>query len=153
VQALKVSCPQCGFLIEASPEDALCRRCLLLANFETQELGGFASRGTRRLKRIGVTLDRKYHIERPLGHGGMGSVYLAGARPARRTHRPRARFRTGEDVGSGPGSCKPAALDHRSVSASVQLWRDVLGDRLIGGFAARRLARRMAAIGFVRNRS
>jgi serine/threonine protein kinase len=48
-----------------------------LANFETQQLGGPALPGRRRQERIGLTLDRKYRVERLLGHGGMGSVYLA----------------------------------------------------------------------------
>jgi hypothetical protein len=62
--------------MDVRSEDPLCPRCLLLANFETQQLGGAISRG-RRLEHIGRILDRKYYIERLLGHGGMGSVYLA----------------------------------------------------------------------------
>ena len=36
----RVDCPQCGFLMDSSSEDPFCPRCLLLANFETQQLGG-----------------------------------------------------------------------------------------------------------------
>jgi serine/threonine protein kinase len=63
--------------MDASGSDGLCPRCLLVANFETQQLGGTESPGSPRLEHIGRTLDRKYHVERMLGHGGMGSVYLA----------------------------------------------------------------------------
>jgi serine/threonine protein kinase len=78
VPGSRFACPQCGFLLEGSAEDALCPRCLLLANFETRQLSAPArTDGRARFERIGLTLDHKYHVERLLGHGGMGSVYLA----------------------------------------------------------------------------
>jgi serine/threonine protein kinase len=69
-------CPQCGTeLTPGAAPEGLCPRCLLAAGGSA----GFDERADVELLEslVGRTVDDKYRVDRVLGRGGMGAVYLA----------------------------------------------------------------------------
>jgi hypothetical protein len=63
-------CEQCGASINgAGALSGLCPHCILLSNFPESGECPASGQWSRRV------LDHKYRMERPLGHGGMGSVF------------------------------------------------------------------------------
>ena len=80
MEPLERRCPKCGsHLKPGASVDDLCPRCLLQFNLEAGETGPAAAGDDDEdgaLALTGSTLDRKYRVEKPLGRGGMGSVFL-----------------------------------------------------------------------------
>jgi serine/threonine protein kinase/tetratricopeptide (TPR) repeat protein len=80
-------CPQCGAQLDSGDPAGLCPQCLIQGAFESS-VGADESRTQTIDSAIAVAGDDDfghYHILRPLGEGGMGTVYLAEQRePIRR---------------------------------------------------------------------
>jgi serine/threonine protein kinase len=80
VEQLERRCPKCGsHLTPGASVDGLCPRCVLqfhLEAGETRPADSVDEAEVGALALTGLTLDRKYRVEKPLGRGGMGSVFL-----------------------------------------------------------------------------
>ena len=77
------NCPQCGAELGSGDPAGLCPKCLIQGAFDSSI--GAEESGTQSADSTGDNDFGRYHILRPLGEGGMGTVYLAAQRePIRR---------------------------------------------------------------------
>src|SRR5260370_25410424 len=73
------NCPQCGEQLGCGDHAGLCPKFLILGDFESSV--GAAESGTQTIDTAAIEAGDddfgRYHVVRPIGEGGMGTVYLA----------------------------------------------------------------------------